>query len=620
LVVGGGVGIGQNLNVGGNLAIKGSSAFGGPVNFASPVTISADSQSVSTTTGALIVAGGTGIGKRLNVGGATNLGSTLDVLGDFRINTDKFTTLASNGNTAIAGTLGVLGNFAINTDKFTVDAPTGNTLVGGTLGVTGTTTLSRLNVTASVAQSTTGSDPTNNPLTSQTHHVANFVNTADGNGISIKVGAGTPHNKNNFITFYNNSGGTVGRIEGEDGNDDYLRNREYQDGLTFAGVDIAFATLDIVIAGLESLQAGVDFGAALGSSTACAGLGVCVTAPIPSLIISGALDVILKIANVVSLGGNLVKTTANLAVAITTHEALKGITFASGSEDYAEYLPKLNPQQFFLPGDIVGIKNGFITKETSDADMLMVISMNPAVLGGVPLDEDVSAYEKVAFMGQVLTKIMGEARPGDYILPSGFHNGTGIAKRPEAMKIEDYRKIVGVAWAGQSKDSVGYVNTAIGLNTNDLAQLVEKQSKKIEDMEGQLISINENLSRLVPGYAEALNPNTRQEPHDGHDHQIKESTHQQEGVYDSYLTQATAEEIVYTPVERKHLEEAFKLAEELSTKAYQEAGLNINDHPFWKRIYSEPSYKEEVMANIKEELKHTMHIHQQVDRNILQKG
>ncbi|NND33852.1 MAG: hypothetical protein HKN76_14780 [Saprospiraceae bacterium] len=616
LVVAGGTGIGKNLNVGGDLAIKGSAAFGGPVNFASPVTISAQEESTGTNDGALIVAGGVGIGKRLNVGGATALASTLDVTGDFRINTDKFTTLAASGNTSIAGTLGVMGNFAVNTNKFNVDASNGNTLIAGTLGVTGATTLNNtLNLTATVSKPSGA-----NPLTQPSHHIANFVNTADGNGISIKVGAATPHNNNNFITFYNNGGGTVGRIEGEDGDADYGRNREYQDALAFAAVDIAFATLDIVIAGLESLQAGVDFGAALGSSTACAGLGVCVTAPIPSLIISGALNVILKIANAVSLGGNLASAIANQVVTVNTHEALKGITFASGAEDYAEYLPKLDPNEFFSPGDIVAVKNGHITKDTRNADMVMLISFNPAVLGGLPAEEDVAKFEKVAFMGQVPTKVLGEVKPGDYILPSGFHNGTGIAKSPDQMKPEDYQKIVGVSWAAQDKDSVGFVKTAIGLNTNDIAHFVQKQAEKIEDLEGQLISINENLARLVPGYAEATNSNVRYDDHEGHDHEPIETSPSSEGIYDSYLTQATAEQIVYTPVERKHLDEAFALAEELSVKAYNEAGLDINDHPFWKRIYSEPGYKEEVFAEIKEEIKHSMHIHQKVDRNILQKG
>jgi hypothetical protein len=123
--------------------------------------------SSSTTTGALVVAGGVGIA------GATHLGSTLNVTGNTVIGANKLTVDSATGNTAIAGTLGVTGattlsstlgvtgattlsstlavtgattlsstlslsdDLTINTNKFTVDAQTGNTTIAGTLNVTG---------------------------------------------------------------------------------------------------------------------------------------------------------------------------------------------------------------------------------------------------------------------------------------------------------------------------------------------------------------------------------------------------------------------------------------------------------------------------------------------------
>mgnify|MGYP003577369710 CR=1 FL=1 len=62
-------------------------------------------------------------------------------VGDFDINTNKFTIAGASGNTVCAGTMGVTGDFAVNTSKFTVTASSGNTVVAGTLDVTGTTTL-----------------------------------------------------------------------------------------------------------------------------------------------------------------------------------------------------------------------------------------------------------------------------------------------------------------------------------------------------------------------------------------------------------------------------------------------------------------------------------------------
>ena len=88
----------------------------------------------STTTGALIVTGGTGIGGKLYVGGDTAVGA------------NKVTMAASTGNTNIAGTLNVVGDYSVASTKFTVAASTGNTVVVGTLNVTGLTTLGVLNL------------------------------------------------------------------------------------------------------------------------------------------------------------------------------------------------------------------------------------------------------------------------------------------------------------------------------------------------------------------------------------------------------------------------------------------------------------------------------------------
>jgi hypothetical protein len=60
-------------------------------------------------------------------------------------------TLSAASGT-FSGTLDVTGDFAINTNKFTVQASTGNTLVAGTLGVTGLSTLA----TAQVSDLTSG--------------------------------------------------------------------------------------------------------------------------------------------------------------------------------------------------------------------------------------------------------------------------------------------------------------------------------------------------------------------------------------------------------------------------------------------------------------------------------
>jgi hypothetical protein len=115
------------------------------VAFSSPVTINATEESTGTSNGALIVAGGVGIAKRLNVGGAARLESTLDVDGPTTLNntlgvdgtTSLGSTLHVTGATTMSSTLGVTGATTLNSTL----GVTGGTMLGSTLGVGGATTL-----------------------------------------------------------------------------------------------------------------------------------------------------------------------------------------------------------------------------------------------------------------------------------------------------------------------------------------------------------------------------------------------------------------------------------------------------------------------------------------------
>jgi hypothetical protein len=158
------------------------------------LALSSNVGSTSTTTGTLVVTGGTGISENLYVGGtstitgATLLQNTLTVNDDTLLNknvtivgsntaateyfkiqngssVDKFVVDSESGNTVIQGTVSVIDNITLNknvtivgsnsaateyfkiqngssTDKFVVDSSSGNTSISGTLGVTGATTLS----------------------------------------------------------------------------------------------------------------------------------------------------------------------------------------------------------------------------------------------------------------------------------------------------------------------------------------------------------------------------------------------------------------------------------------------------------------------------------------------
>lgn len=568
LQVGGGAYIAKNLFIGG------IAKFGGPAAFGGAVSINDLTQSTSTSTGALIVKGGVGIGRRLNVGEGGLFESTLGVAGITSLTNTTQSTATNNGALVVSGGAGIAKNLHI----------------GGTLTTAGITNINNvLNVNASSS------------------YIANFVNSTNANGISIQVGAATPSNSNDFVTFKNSGGGVVGRIEGEtlaelDVNPDYVAARE---AFIF---EVVTGSVDLAIAGFEVAQGVVDVVAASSSSTACVGFGACITAPIPSFIIAAGTNLVLKIANAASEATSLAGAIVARDKYVTNAKNNIGVTYQSGSADYAEWLPKANSSEFLQPGYIVGLKNGKISLNTIGAEKLFVISTKPIVLGNMPAAGSEADYEKVAFMGQVPVQVLGKVNAGDYILPSGKNNGIGIAVAPADMKPEDYTRIVGVAWASSDNDVFGQVNTAIGLNTGDVSKVVAEQSKEINDLKSKINETNLLLAKLVPGFKEAAGISDAQvnnlpgpvkvpDIHDNH----------------TALKAADAGDIVYFEVSDEQISAMFAMAEKL----FVENGGDVNTHPFWKKIKSDPGFKESTMQQVADKFKAAMHTHKDINKQFL---
>ncbi|PHK98295.1 hypothetical protein [Neolewinella marina] len=635
LVVAGGFGLGGNLNVGGD------SKFGGHTSFAGAVDISDLTQSTDVSTGALKVGGGIGLGKNLNVGGNTGILGTLDVTRS----TTLRDLLTVSGATQINNSLGATGltRLTNNTQSTTTSSGAlvvnGGTGIGGNLNVGGALTLNgAMKLNSTFELSTDGRMRLNQTGDSGTGFVAKFRNTSNGSGIAIQVGAGTPTNTNDFVTFLNNSGGVVGRIEGESTAADFKNNLDYQTDLSILKTDVVIASIDELIALADVTQAATDFAGSATSSTGCAGLGACVTAPIPSLISAAGINMIVQAANLYSTVENRKNTVKSLVLFETNAQLLRGVTFASGAGDYAEYLEKVDPLEELLPGQIVGMKNGRVSLTTAGADRVMVVSRKPAVLGALPAEADLDRYEKIAFLGQVQTLVMGIVEPGDYIIPSGFHNGFGIGKKRSEMHLDEYDQIMGVAWEG-STTAVGMVNVAIGLNNNDLTNLISQQQEELDQQEaelaylrGEISGIKQALAGVIPGYGPVADPSNSNSQHTGFPEHIP---HQRQDVaasaapnVDPYSSQRApqflndentpnlihpqAEDIVYYQPSREDLKTMIVKARAI----FLAEGGEIDKHPFWARLESDPNYQKDVLREMEERFDKAVHYHNHLNEEM----
>lgn len=81
---------------------------------------------------------GTEAGTGLYRIGATDIGFAISGTKKLELTSSLFTVTP---NATFSGTLGAVGDFSVNTNKFTVVASSGNTAVAGTLAVTGAATL-----------------------------------------------------------------------------------------------------------------------------------------------------------------------------------------------------------------------------------------------------------------------------------------------------------------------------------------------------------------------------------------------------------------------------------------------------------------------------------------------
>ncbi|NJB70010.1 hypothetical protein GGR42_000472 [Saonia flava] len=317
------------------------------------------------------------------------------------------------------------------------------------------------------------------------------------NGMAIQLNDAVPSRERNFVSFWNGGGEPIGRIEGfqaytdvsqnfildvivdNEPSEDEAKDQDDDDTAPPAEAPSAFSvylnndySLNLLLEYLDLIQSSASFGINLGACIA--GVGI-----------AGDCDDAVDAAFTLFIQG------VQISLYIWYNEANVGVAFESGGADYAEWLKKYDAKETFTYGEVVGLRAGEISKSFVDADRFMVISKNPIVSGAMPKGEEVSQYKQVAFLGQVPVKVLGTVNKGDYILPSGNLDGMGIAVSPQNMRTNDYKRIIGVAWEEYyGNDLFSYINTAVGINTNDLVNVVSNMQQVMNRMQDALIAAN----------------------------------------------------------------------------------------------------------------------------------
>ena len=503
-------------------------------------------------------------------------------------------------------------------------------------GILSVETAKQIRITSTLTQNTQADKDINNyPL---------LIEGGD-QGIAIKL-KGTAHYDNNFISFWDESGnGVLGRIEGQSTRADLEKDWSFVAEEIRSATTIATGVVNVVIGTIEAVYSTAEVVAAATSSTGCVGFGACVTVPIPSFIVSKAAKTIIKIATAAKIGFDATKVALDIAEYAKSWTDHLGVTFLSGNGDYAEYIPKENISEDFIPGELVGIKNGSVTKDVWGAEKIMIVSTQPIVLGNMPQANNEVNSEKIAFMGQVPVTVIGEVAPGDYILPNVLTSNFARAVHPKDMKTREYKHVAGVVWNIISENSgVSIVNVAVGININDLSEVVSQQEEELnairaiaDQLQLQMEQSDAVLAQLVPGYAEAtgISPNLKSNQHQENTfvHKDEENTG---NVIDGTVY---GNEIIYFEIPNELLEQGIALARQVTMEAYDdESSINkllskyetgalnastvnaksgiakkvkndLNDNPFWQKMDTNPGYKEEIIQLVKSSVDKAYHTH-----------
>lgn len=173
-----------------------------------------------------------------------------------------------------------------------------------------------------------------------------------------------------------------------------------------------------------------------------------------------------------------------------------GVAFDGPGNDYAEWLPLADVRETIQPGDIVAVNAGRVTKDTRIGTQWMVVSSSPIVTGNDPGELERPHHALIAFIGQVQIRTRGVVHAGDFIVPSGSNDGTGVAISADALSPDQTSRVVGQAWDSSTDTGIKTIRAVVGLarfdpNIGRFAEQEQAQAARIAQLENRLTAIEQ---------------------------------------------------------------------------------------------------------------------------------
>jgi hypothetical protein len=175
-----------------------------------------------------------------------------------------------------------------------------------------------------------------------------------------------------------------------------------------------------------------------------------------------------------------------------------GVRYNTTGSDFAEWLPRLKVDEVIEPGDIVGVTAGQVSRTTTNSNYVQVVSTAPGWVGGCPGEDKESLYEQVAFLGQAPVKIRGAVQAGDFIIPSGRNDGTGVAVSPKEMDADRCGQIVGRTMESSDNKDIKLVRAVVGLHAASpaLREVSREKDRQIEELTARMDAMEEKLMEM----------------------------------------------------------------------------------------------------------------------------